>query len=1020
MASASVISPSVAYAQDAANDQAQSSATSGNDVITVTGSRIEGAKIDDILPVTVVDEELIEAINPASGDELFRSLPQAGAVNFNEQSGVGSVNFARGDIASINLRELGTGNTLLLLNGRRMALDPGFQTELLVPAVSPDTNTIMPGSVRRVEVLRDGASAIYGADAVAGVVNTVLRGGRDGGFVQGDIRKSDGIDLWSGSIRGGFGFDFNEGRSNITLYGGWFHENGVPASVRSYAGNSDQRFNPALIGTPFEGDLNFDNRSSLSPWGQFDIQGAGASSATAIGDDDFQIQPDSLSGCRLDLGNGLCADNGTTVDQEIRFDRDNERTLFSDKDRYNASVLFNHEFNPGLELYFEGSYYRSEASRLIETSALLSAVPIAISREAYWNPFGAAVFANGVANPNRLASGINGVGPEGRDLLLERYRVVDPGPRTSITTKDDYRIVLGLRGELGNWDFDTGFVYHDVRKDNLTLGRISNTLLENQINLSTPDAYNPFNGGCFDPTLSVAAANGDCTPSAQAALDAIQVDVFRNGGTTLLLGDFKVSRNDLFKLPGGDLGVAAGVEFRRETFFDDRDPRLDGTITYTNSVTGDFFGSDVVNSSPSPDTSGNREVYSGYLEAFVPIISEDMNIPVVQELSVQLAGRFEYFSDIKETAIVPRVAASWTVFEGVMLRGAWSQGFRAPNLVQVNDLGTTRANSRDDFVRCFAQIQQGIIASFDNCVGEGTVSLRTGTNVLQPEETESINLGIVFTPEFLPGLALTADYWQVEQKGIVGVFGDANAIALDLLRRINGSSNPNVIRNAPEADDILLFEGTGLEPVGRIAQVLDPYLNLDGRDVGGWDFGMAWNFGDVLGLGKLEIGANAAYLEKFIQSPGPDGTELLAAIANGDLPDSLTIANIGELREQNGRPKWRWTANLSLESGPLNFRLFGQYVGGVFDTSALQDTTDINGNPNPDPGSPYRVDDMFTLNASIGYRINSGALDGTSFQLGINNLFGEDPPLADSDFSFIPQLHSARGRQLTFRIRKNF
>ena len=358
--------------------------------------------------------------------------------------------------------------------------------------------------------------------------------------------------------------------------------------------------------------------------------------------------------------------------------------------------------------------------------------------------------------------------------------------------------------------------------------------------------------------------------------------------------------------------------------------------------------------------------------------------------------------------------------EGLMLRGAWSQGFRAPNLVQVNDVGTTRANARRDFVRCFAQLEKGIISSLDTCPPTGTISLRTGTNVLQPEETESINLGAVLTPEFLPGLTLTADYWRVKQSGIVGVFGDANAIALDLLRRLNGSTNPNVTRNAPEADDIVLFEGTGLDPVGTVAQVLDPYLNLDNREVAGWDFGMAWNFGNLLGFGDIEIGANAAYLEKFFQSPGPDGTELLAAVENGELPDSLSIANIGELREQNGRPKWRWTGNLSVTSGPASFRLFAQYVGKVFESSVTQDANDINGNPNPDPGSLYPVSDWFTVNASIGYKFKSGALEDTNLRLGINNLFDAQPPLADENFGFFSQLHSARGRTFTLQIRRNF
>jgi len=126
-----------------------------------------------VLPVTVVDEIDIENSGASSGDEIFRSIPQAGTVAFNEQNAT-TQNNARGDVASINLRDLGTGNTLLLINGRRMNLHPGFQTELLVPVVTPDANEIAPGSVRRIEVLRDGASAIYGADAVAGVINTHL------------------------------------------------------------------------------------------------------------------------------------------------------------------------------------------------------------------------------------------------------------------------------------------------------------------------------------------------------------------------------------------------------------------------------------------------------------------------------------------------------------------------------------------------------------------------------------------------------------------------------------------------------------------------------------------------------------------------------------------------------------------------------------------------------------------------------------------------------------------------------
>lgn len=1018
-------SPAAAQQQaegDDADDVIASEVDNGEDedLIIVTGSQIRGAQIDDVLPVTRVDEEQIEAINPGSGDELFRAIPQAGFVAFNEQNTTGGINGVRGDVASINLRALGTGNTLLLLNGRRMVNDPGFQTELLVPVVSPDTNTISPGSVRRVEVLRDGASAVYGADAVAGVVNTVLKGGLDGGFVQADARLSDGIGRYTWGMRGGVGFDFNEGRTNFTIYGNYFHDSGAPSNDRFYSRSSDRTGDPRLVGTPYEGDTNFRNTSTFGAWGQFDIQGSGARTATDIGDDDFQIQPDSFSGCRLDLGNGICADNGTSVDLALRYDLDADRDLYSEKDRYNVSTLFTHEFGAGLEAYFEGSFYRSESNRQSQGSALLSAVPIGISRNAYYNPFGAVTLPDGSPNPNRLQSGIDGVGPDGRDVILERYRVLDAGLRQIEVTKDVWRGVIGLRGNFGAWDFDTGFLYSQANKTDLTRNRISNTAFQDAINRTTPDAYNPFNGGCYFPDREVAPANGDCTPSNASTLDDIRIDVFRKGETTLALADFKLSRSDLFTLPGGPVGIATGVEFRRETFIDDRDPRLDGTITFTDSVTGDFFGSDVMNSSPSPDTSGDRNVYSGFAEVFVPLVSDDMDIPLVQELNLQLAGRIERFDDIKETAIVPRVAASWTLFDMLMVRGAWSQGFRAPNLVQVNDLGTTRVNTRDDYVRCYAEILQGDIDTFDDCTGTGTVSLRTGTNVLQPEDTESINLGVVVTPTFLPGLVITADYWRVEQEGIVGVFGDDNALALDLLRRLQGGTNENVIRDAPDQDRIDLFAGTGLTPAGDVIQVLDPYRNLDSRIVKGWDFGVNYDIPDF-GAGDFNLQFNAALLDSFFQTPGPDGQELLDAVADGTLPESIVIDNIGEQREQNGRPKWRWTGGVNWRSGPVRVTWFGKYVGGVFDSSVTQNATDINGNPNPDPGALYRVDDWFTMNASISYTIDDGSgLDGLRLRFGVNNITDEAPPLADESYGFFGSLHSAAGRQYTFEIRKNF
>ena len=998
-----LVSANGAYAQTA-----EETADNEN-IIVVTGSQIQGAKINDILPVTVLDETAIEATGAASGEELFSSIPQVGTTAFNEQNTTGGVNGARGDIASINLRDLGTGNTLLLINGRRMNLHPGFQTELLVPVVSPDTNEISPGSVRRLEILRDGASAVYGADAVAGVVNTILKGNMNGGFIEADWRASDGTSLYSSSISGGYGFDFADGRANLTVYGNYFHENGAPVTIRDYAAFDDRR--SLFDGTPFEDDASFNNRSTSTPFGQFDIQRP--SNNTPIGDDDFYLVPATLGGCRLDFGNGICARNGTTPATDVRYNTNFGVDLFSKKDRYNAAALFNYDISDAVEFYMEGSYYRSESRRANEATALLSAVPLGISRDAFYNPFGPTL-RNGVANPNRLPG--TTIPAVGADIIMERMRFIDVGTRDVSVNKDSYRLVAGFKGNFGEWDFDTGFVYSQANSTDLTRGRISLTKLQDVINRTTADAYNPFNGGCLE-NQGTGPNNGDCTPNPQSVIDDITIDVFRKGETTLALADFKVSRDDLFALPGGDVGIATGVEFRRETFRDDRDPRLDGTIIFTDSVTGDFNGSDVVGSSPSPDTSGRRDVYSAFAEAFIPLVSDDMDIPLIRELNVQVAGRVEHFKDIDQTAVVPRAAAAWTPVQGIILRGAWSKGFRAPNLVQVNDAGTTRSNTRDDFVTCQAQVEKNIIANLGVCSGTGTVSLRTGTNTLEPEKTESINLGVVLEPAFIPGLTLTADYWRVKQRGIVGVFGDDNAIALDLVRRQDGSTNPNVVRNAPDADAIALFAGTSLAAAGSIIQVLDPYLNLDSRSSKGWDFGMFYNIPEF-GIGDIRLRLNAARLKSFVQSAGPDGQELLNAIAAGSLPTDVGVGGLGELLEIEGRPKWRLSGSVSWGSGPVDVTLFGKYIGEVWDTSVTRDVLIVSDDPN---ANFYRVKDQFTMNASVSYTIdNDTALNGTRLKFGVNNLFNEDPPLADESYGYFSELHSARGRQFTVELRKKF
>ncbi|WP_293845571.1 TonB-dependent receptor [Sphingopyxis sp.] len=575
---------------------------------------------------------------------------------------------------------------------------------------------------------------------------------------------------------------------------------------------------PLVAGTDFEGDASFNNRNTFGPFGQFDIQAP--SNRTPIADDDFYLQPSTFTGCRLQFGGGICARNGETPVAAVRYNTIFGNSLISKKDRYNALALLSYELTDNIEAYFEGSYYRSKSVRNFDPSAILSAVPVGISRNAYYNPFGPTT-RNGQPNPQRLPG--TTIAADGADLIMERYRFVDVGNRIIDVEKESYRLVAGLRGNFGAWDFDTGFVYSEADTVDLERNRVSLTAMQRQINLTTPDAYNPFNGGCLDdPGL------GDCTPNPAASIEPFRIDVFRKGGTSLALADFKISRDDLFTLPGGNVGIAAGVEWRRETFYDDRDP---GSTGPSPSPTASPACSTAA-MSPAP---ANRPIRT----------ASATSIRHLQSCSFPWSARRWTFRWSRRSTSSLRAGSSVSPTSarpprcrgsrhrgrpsGVTFRGAWSQGFRAPNLVQVNDDGTTRSNTRDDFVVCQAQVQKGIIASLAACPGAGVISFRSGARNLRPEDSESINLGIVLEPGFIPGLTITADYWRVKQTGLVGTFGDDNAIALDLLRRLAGSTNPNVIRQAPTADDIALFAGTGLAPAGRIERVIDPYVNLDSR-----------------------------------------------------------------------------------------------------------------------------------------------------------------------------------------------
>ncbi len=1019
---ASAVIPAILFAGSAmAQEQEGSDAadTLTQDVVIVTGSHIKGSQVTETLPVTVLGIDDIVSIGTTDGDELFRSLPSQGEVDFRDDN-TGTVNSARGDVASINLRSLGPGNTLVLLNGRRMVNHPGTQSNNLVPSVTVNTNTIPIIGLERLEVLRDGASALYGSDAVAGVVNSILKTEYEG--LTAGIRYgfSEGTDLKEGQVSILGGKNFNNDKTNVSLFATFSVRNGLFANERPYSANADGR--SFVEGTDYEGDTSFDNRSTRTPWGQFDlpfrVRQNGVSLTSASGR--LHIQPDTLPGCRgttaEDLATpGICIDDGS-LDRALRYNPGAVRQLISDRDRFNVFVFANHELDNGIELYGEAGIYGAVTNSLALENTSISSGDITIPANNYWNPFGPVTFSDGSINPNRLPN-LDNVPDEGIpvDVNGARYRFVDAGQREIEVTNDVYRLVGGARGEFGKWDWDTGIVYSAASTEDITDNRISSTLLQQALFNETPSAYNFFNGA--DPNNPTA---GDTTPNPQVVIDPFLISVRRASETYILLVDFGVSTSELFDLPGGSIGAAFGVEARQEGYSEDRDDRLDGTITYTNAVTGAFTGSDVLGTSPTFDSDGSRTVYSAYGEFFVPLIGEHQNIPLVHDLSLQLAGRIEEFSDVGSSGFKPRVAGTWSVFDWLKVRGSWSEGFRAPNLPQINEIGVARSNTREDSVFCEAGVQNGTFANFAACDGftESREERRQGNPDLAPEESTNITYGIVIDPqtfsggaEFLNGFTFTVDWWDIEQEGLVGIFGGGNHIDLDYALRAQGSFNPAVVRDAPDADDIAFFAGTGLDPVGEILFIEDIYLNLLPRNVRGIDYGLYYKINDT-GFGDFNLKLNAAQMRKFFVSPSPNDLIIQEAVDSGLIDDSITVAGSGSQLERNGRPKWRGSASLTWrhDSG-FGMGARANYVGEFEDTSTGPSAT----------GGRYIVDDWLTFNLYAQYESESeGPLGGTRFRIGANNIANTEPPFLDTVRGFSGALHSARQRYIYFDIRKEF
>ncbi len=963
--------------------QGQNDDDSDIEEVIVTGTQIKGAGIADALAVSVLDADDIEALGFDDGADLLEQLVEQGSNFFNEAENIsGGVNSARGDVGAFNLRNLGTGNTLVLLNGRRVVNAASYQTEEVggsfVPVNTANSQSLPPAGLRRIEVLRDGASAIYGADAVAGVVNYVLNSDFEGTRVRVRHTAFENIPRTDLTLVGEWGRAFNDGRTNLSVFAQHYQRGRVNSQDDPRWADSDFRWrlDPA---SPWASGTAFRNNSANSEYRQFDavssVRRIGLSGVLTDSAGEFETYPVGDPRCQYEIGYGTCG--GIDGQGTYRHNLNENRDLFSELERTHVFAFLNHEFDNGMEAYTELAAYQSASNLNRHASYSFSTVKLQVGAENYYNPLGPC------GSPNRLPDDvIPDVPCSGVRLWIDNGRW-NEAPRIVDNDGATWRFLQGFRGTWEEWDWDSAILWSRAEKEDVTRNRISNTLMQEALEDPTPAAYNPFAG------------------RENTNIERALVDVRRDNETELFLVDFKASHYEIFNLPAGPVGLLAGAEFRHESFVDDRDPRLDGTIVFTD-FQGDTwpYVSDVVNSSPTPDSEGDHNVISLFGELL---------IPVHRTLDLQLALRYEDFSDVGDTT-VGKIAFGFRPVEQFLLRGSWSGAFRAPNLVTINEDIVARQNTRTDWACVYAAENGGDPDQDILSCRYSTQRIAQGSQNLIPESSDNRSLGAVVTP--FEGMTFTVDAWWNEKEDTIGLLGEENQSLFDLLLRIdNGlgscdgfAGNPAIVRGEADDDEIEIFSAAGICPAGRIAYVDDRYANLDKRTIYGTDYGIYYDA--ETRIGSFSLSHQMTRLRHFQQDPGGDAGVLLAAQADGVLPGHYPVTGFTDLIRQDGNPEWKTSTRLQWRYKAWSASLSSLYIDDFVQTSLTLDD-----------GTEWVVPSMRTFNASVTYRFDLGDDRSGRIRLGSINITDARAPLADRYFGYYADMHQDLGARYYVELR---
>jgi len=961
--------PLSAAAQEGTSPADAEEAASAPDTIVVTGSRIGRRETEGASPVAVVSSEEFKLSGAINVEQVVNTLPQVvpGATAFSNNPGQG--------VATLDLRGIGNQRTLVLVDGRRYIFFDPTQTV--------DLNNIPQFLVESVDVVTGGASAVYGSDAIAGVVNFRLRNDLQGlelGTQYALTQRGDGA-RWN--INAALGSEILDGAGHITLYGDYFNRRAISQASRSYT-------RQVLVENSTDTGL-VPGGSATVPGGRFAIPG----SVVVPGGN-------GLGATTLNRGVGnFATPNGALytapgasrpyVDPSDAYNFAQDNFLQVPQERWLVGAYGNYEMSPAFNPYIEVTFANNRVQNELAPTPVTGVFAVATN-----NPFVSDADRAALVQTDLNEAAIDaarvarGLAPQFNDpgfvnVSVSR-RVNDIEARNSLFERSAWRAVVGTRGDLGGGlNYDAYYLFSRTRNSTTQEGNISRSafaraLRENRLNIFGPG------------TISEALADEISITAQNTVISQLQV------ASASLSGDLFE-----FGLGGDPVAFAVGAEWR--------------------SVGSEFIpdtalsSGDVIGFNAGQPTKGGYSVKEIFGELLVPIVADK---PFFDQLTVRGAARYSDYSLSGVGGVFTWAAGlEWAPVSDIRFRGQYQKAIRAPNVGELYGgraqgfpsatdpcSGRSSVASRTDAVRALC-IATGVPTAlvFQNAIQPNSqIESTTGGNPLLGEETsKTFTAGVVVKPSFVPGLSITVDYFDIRVDDYIAAFGGGTQGVLNACYY--------TVQDAQSAYCKAIMRDPGTGQIGGQFLVNTTNANISTLKTSGVDLQV--DYGTRVGRGlfgdnaRMNFSFLGTWTRKADYTPVSEFADEVTNCAG-------TFGTICDPIFGDPVPKYRFTARMSWIDGPFTASLRHRYIGKVSNDRIANGVTD------PASVTVDRLGSKSYTDLSFAFDVD----ERLTLTMGVNNLFDVTPTLLDDandeQASTYPSTYDVLGRDFFVAARLRF